>query len=102
MGKTIKKLSVTIGYDIRVMDCETPEDVMRDLRELRREGLDILSIRDKDERAKNVLKWITDKFSAGQAFAIVCYLNEVEFNEAAGGLEGKPFAVCLNDLGLGT
>lgn len=80
MGK-IKKLSVTISYDIHVMDCDIPEDVMRDLRELRREGLDILSIRDKDERAKNVLKWITNKFSAGQAFAIGCYLNEVEFNE---------------------
>lgn len=77
----IKKLSVTISYDIHVMDCDAPEGVIRDLRELRREGLDILSINDKDERAKNVLKWIANKFSAEQAFAIGCYLNEVEFNE---------------------
>lgn len=45
----IKKLSVTISYDIHVMDCDAPEGVIRDLRELRREGLDILSINDKDE-----------------------------------------------------
>ncbi len=82
----IKKLSVTISYDIHVMDCDTPEGVIRDLRELRREGLDILSISDKDERAKNVLKWIANKFSAEQAFALGVYLNEVEFNEEE---EGK-------------
>lgn len=82
----IKKLSVTVNYNIRVMYCEMPDDVMRDLRELRREGLDILSISDKDKRANNVLKWMTKKFSAGQAFAIGCYLNEVEFNEEE---EGK-------------
>lgn len=30
------------------------------------------------------------------------HIDKYTYNEAAGGLEGKPFAVCLNDLGLGT
>lgn len=89
MDKTsneIKKLSVTISYDVHERDVEMPEDVLRDLKELKKRGVDVLSINDKSAEVKNVLRWMAKSLSAEKAFDYGCYLNEVEFNEEE---EGK-------------